>query len=189
MSTDEQAELKRLRRARPFPYSVPSARSSAAFSARSLYRVPRRDRRAARRRDTLFYTDGLIERRHEPLDVSRDKLLRRWAELDITELDSAVEALVNASADDGTAQRRCRRSMCSSWPPTAWRRCRRRPRWLPSPPVGARCTPTKLIQNPESRRVLTSLLGPCLGRRRRVRWPKVVHELACVFRVARPTCC
>jgi serine phosphatase RsbU (regulator of sigma subunit) len=48
----------------------------------------------------LLYTDGLIERRHEPLSVSRDRLIRRIADLDLTGLDAAVDALVDASAVD-----------------------------------------------------------------------------------------
>jgi serine phosphatase RsbU (regulator of sigma subunit) len=53
----------------------------------------------------LLYTDGLIERRREPMRVSRDKLLRRVADLDVAALDVAaldagIDALVDASATD-----------------------------------------------------------------------------------------
>jgi serine phosphatase RsbU (regulator of sigma subunit) len=46
----------------------------------------------------LMYTDGLIERRDEPLSVSCDKLRRLVADLDVTALDAAVDILLDAHA-------------------------------------------------------------------------------------------
>ncbi len=56
---------------------------------------------------TLFiYTDGLTERRRESPQTSRRRLLRRCADLDLTDLDTAVDVLLDlcsADADDDIA--------------------------------------------------------------------------------------
>ncbi|MBB5866892.1 signal transduction histidine kinase/serine phosphatase RsbU (regulator of sigma subunit)/CheY-like chemotaxis protein [Allocatelliglobosispora scoriae] len=61
----------------------------------------------------LLYTDGLVERRTEQPRDSLDKLLRRVAELDLTDLGTAVDALLDAGgtdADDDIALLAVRRS-------------------------------------------------------------------------------
>jgi serine phosphatase RsbU (regulator of sigma subunit) len=48
----------------------------------------------------LLYTDGLVERRQEPPAISNDKLLRRINDLDLSDLDTAIDSLLDIAASD-----------------------------------------------------------------------------------------